>query len=606
MTTPSLTQHLSLLRQVLAAQLTADDLSTLCFDLGVDYDALPAQEQGHKARELLKRIVQEDRVDELVSVGKLIRPDAPWDAAIAAWSQAQLDADMALWRARRDWDDADRRARRERQRVVNVRPLDLTHTFRDRVREALALREHLTNPTVRLVSVVGRAGMGKTALVSHVLADLEEMIPPSAETTPDERAGIPPALYSRLRAILLKCGAFDSDTALRAIFVDARLAPWRSRIPEADSVSARIQRTIAFLFAHTANASGHPENALVSLLHILSEQTDYGDANQPRLLELADEVAALTELSAETAAGTQNRAATRSVGGILYLSAHSTGLSLERIYADMGRMLGDPAASRLAARWADRDTPLAAKVEYLLETLRDGMYIILLDNLEDVLDGENTIQEEGLRLFVERSMLSPSGVHLVVTSRDQVYLDPSTMHRMRNIPLEQGLPAHEAVALLRDRDPDDELGLHDAPDDILLRAVQVIQGIPWAVERIAGVMKFKRVSLDTLLNDEQLIDKDLMEETLLNMGYHSLNSDEQRVMEALSVFNRPVDPTAIAFLLQPWFPTLKVQTILRRLTDSYFVIYNRTTGEYSLHSLDQKYIYRRIPDEVSEPIDSDQ
>jgi hypothetical protein len=121
--------------------------------------------------------------------------------------------------------------------VVNVRPLDVTHTFKDRLREMGVLCDHLVDASVRLVSVVGRGGMGKTALVSRVLGELER-------------------------------GVLSVPGAERELPID----------------------------------------------------------------------------------------------GILYLSARSTGLSLERIYADVGRMLGEPTASKLAARWIDRDTPLTAKV----------------------------------------------------------------------------------------------------------------------------------------------------------------------------------------------------------------------------------------------------
>ncbi|MFN2110685.1 MAG: hypothetical protein ACK2UI_13555 [Anaerolineae bacterium] len=599
MTTPSLPQQLDPLRQVLATQLTADDLSMLCSRLGLGGDTLPTQGQDHKARELLERIVLEDRIYELVKAGKSIRRDVTWDAAIAAWSQARLDADMAWWRAKRDWDDADRRERRERQRVVNVRPLDVTHTFKDRVREALALREHLSDGTVRLVSVVGRGGMGKTALVSRVLADLEEMIPPVSEAMPGDRpAGIPPALYSRLRAALRTCGAFGSDAALRAVFTDARLAPWQSQIPEADSVFARIQRTIAFLFAQTSDASGHSENALMLLLNALSEQKEHGDANQRRLRELAEELSALTSAPVEAMAGAQGRTAAQPVDGILYLSARSTGLSLERIYTDVGRMLGDPSASRLAARWADRDTPLATKVEYLLETLQDGVYVILLDNLEDVLDDDNAIQEEGLRLFVERCMLQPGGARLVTTSREQVAVTPAAVRSARHIPLREGLPEDDAVALLRDFDGDGRLGLRDAPEADLHRAVQLTQGIPRALEILAGILdRDPTLTLTELLADENVFGEQVME-GLIAAGYERLGEEERRVMEALAVFNRPVDATAIAFLLQPWFPALDVRASLRRLVNSYFVNFSRATGEYSLHPLDREYVYRRIPDEA--------
>jgi hypothetical protein len=599
------TQHLAPLWQLLCTELTASDLKTLCFGLSLDYEAdLLAEGQANKARELLKCVAQTDRVYDLVRVGKSVRPDVDWDAAIAPWSQARLEADMDWWRTKRDWDDVDRRERRERQRVVNVRPLDVTHTFKDRVREALALREHLKDGTVRLVSVVGRGGMGKTALASYVLAELEQRLAtgPNAETASaldDRPVGIPPDLYSRLRAAMQTCGPFGSDDDLRAVFLDARLAPWRDKVPEADNAFTRIQRTIGFLFEQSGGEPGHLQNALTLLLRVLGDQTEPGDACHRRLDELAYELEALTHdepsTSSEPGAGLPEGL---TVDGILYLSARSTGLSLERIYADVGRMLGDPAAKRLAARWADRDTSLQAKVEYLLETLQDGVYLILLDNMEDVLDEDNAIKEEGLRLFVERCMLSPGGARLVATSREQVAVTPAALSGARRIPLREGLPEDEAMALLRELDQDGHLGLRAAPEDALRRAAQLTQGIPRALEILAGILDRDPIlTLSELLADEALFGEQVME-GLIAAGYQRLGEEEQRVMEALSVYNRPVDATAIAFLLQPWFPALDVRASLRRLVNSYFVNFNRVTGAYSLHPMDRAYVYRRIPEEA--------
>jgi tetratricopeptide (TPR) repeat protein len=66
-------------------------------------------------------------------------------------------------------------------------------------------------------------------------------------------------------------------------------------------------------------------------------------------------------------------------------------------------------------------------------------------------------------------------------------------------------------------------------------------------------------------------------------------------MEALAIFDRPVEETAIAYLLHPWFPDLHVPRALRRLATSYFVSTNRITGEHNLHPLDREYIYGRLP-----------
>ena len=390
-------------------------------------------------------------------------------ASVAVWAQARLDAEMDSLRARRDQADRERRAMRDRQRVVNLRPLDVTH-FKDRLREIRALCDHLAEGSVRLVSVVGRGGMGKTALVSRVLADLEQGVLP----VPSEERGL-------------------------------------------------------------------------------------------------------------------------LIDGILYLSARSTGLGLERIYADVGRMLGEPAASKLAARWVDRDMSLSAKVEYLLETMWDGTYLILLDNLEDYLVEDGDIAEEGLRLFVERCLTQPDGARLIATSRQEVKITAAALRGARSIPLREGLPEDDAVALLRDLDPQGTLGLRDAPEDDLRRASRLTRGIPRALEILAGILhRDPTASLPRLLADEANFGAEVVER-LVAEGHRRLGDDERRVMEALAVFDRPADKTAIAYLLYPWFPGLDVRACLRRLVSSYFVSASRVTGEYSLHPLDRDYSYHQIP-----------
>ena len=395
-------------------------------------------------------------------------------ASVTLWEKKRLDASMDLERARQAQETERRRTLRGKQKVVNVRPLDVTHTFKDRVREMQALCDHLTDASVRLITVVGRGGMGKTALVSRVLADLERGVLP----------------------------VDDKDKEL-------------------------------------------------------------------------------------------------SVDGILYLSAQRTGLSLERLYADVGRMLGEPAASDLSALWADRRLSLEAKVEGLLEALRDGLYVILLDNLEDGLTEECEIAEEGPRLFVERCLTGPGGARLIATSRDEVKLADAALHNGRCIPLREGLPEDDAVALLRDLDSDPEvpLGLCDATEGELRRAARMTRRIPRALESIAGILREDPATdLPGLLDDPDLFGEHVVEK-LVKEGYKRLGEDERWIMEALAVFNRPVSDTAVTFLLQPWFPGLDVPAVLRRLCKGYFVTASRITGEYQLHPLDHAYAYRHISQE---------
>jgi hypothetical protein len=285
----------------------------------------------------------------------------------------------------------------------------------------------------------------------------------------------------------------------------------------------------------------------------------------------------------------------KDIDGLIYLSAVSTGLALERIFADVGRMLGEPEASTLAARWANPQLPLPAKVQYLLEVLNKGLYIVLLDNMETELNPDGTIKEEGLRLFIEQCHTQPCGLRLVITCRGTLKMPPAAMRGVRMINLEEGLDEENALSVLRELDPQGDIGLRDAPGSDLRRAVELTRGIPRALELLAGILyEDITLTLSELMNNSSLFGSEVMSR-LVEAGYKHLDQDAQQVIECISVFGKPVDGTAIRFLLQPWFPGLDVKVVLRRLVSNQFVKINRATGEYSLHPLDMEYAYKKIP-----------
>jgi hypothetical protein len=55
-----------------------EDLRTLCFDIGVDYEGLSGQAKEGKARELITYLDNRDRIADLLTYGMECRPDIPW------------------------------------------------------------------------------------------------------------------------------------------------------------------------------------------------------------------------------------------------------------------------------------------------------------------------------------------------------------------------------------------------------------------------------------------------------------------------------------------------------------------------------------------------
>ena len=393
-------------------------------------------------------------------------------SAVTEWSREQLDGSLDALKERRSVEIEERRSNARSKNVVNVRPLDVGDSFRGRERETEDLRKYLTDPLVHMVSVLGRGGMGKTALATRVLADAEE-----------------------------------------------------GRIP----------------------AYGN------------------GQAQQ--------------------------------VDGVVYFCAQHNRITLEQLFTDFARLFNEEIADRLAARWANNAISLAAKAECLLEVTAGGTYLILLDNFEDELEADGMIRDEGLSVFVEQCLIKPSGIKLLVTSREKVKLSPSALRATRTISLTTGLAKSEAAALLREMDPQGILHLRNADEETLARVAEFTQGIPRALELVAGLLyEDPTARLDLLLADKAHFGAEVMG-PLVAAGYQRLAEPERRIMEALAVFNDQVDETAIAFLVQPWWPGLGVEQVhssLRRLVNGHFVQLNAHTHKYSLHALDQEYAYLQI------------
>ena len=102
-----------------------------------------------------------------------------------------------------------------------------------------------------------------------------------------ETDGIPPELLPPLRETLGDCEEFESDSRLKAVFDDDRLALWQKKLRRADSVEERVD-AIIHLLRPKLRADG--ANGLVLLLVILRDRTNPGDALYLQLRDLAEKL----------------------------------------------------------------------------------------------------------------------------------------------------------------------------------------------------------------------------------------------------------------------------------------------------------------------------
>ncbi|MBE0680860.1 MAG: tetratricopeptide repeat protein [Anaerolineales bacterium] len=79
---------------------------------------------------------------------------------------------------------------------------------------------------------------------------------------------------------------------------------------------------------------------------------------------------------------------------------------------------------------------------------------------------------------------------------------------------------------------------------------------------------------------------------LVGEAFNRLDPSAQKVMQALAVYNRPVSPAAIDYLLQPHLPSIDSALVLNRLVNMHFA--RREAGRYYLHPADKEYAFSLI------------
>jgi hypothetical protein len=92
--------------------------------------------------------------------------------------------------------------------------------------------------------------------------------------------GIPAQLLKEIRPILLNCGPFTSDRQLGGVFVDSRIAHWKSHIIETDNREQRLDMLLEVLSSRS-NING--ENAFVLFLQVLLDRTHEMDSCHSKL-----------------------------------------------------------------------------------------------------------------------------------------------------------------------------------------------------------------------------------------------------------------------------------------------------------------------------------
>lgn len=288
------------------------------------------------------------------------------------------------------------------------------------------------------------------------------------------------------------------------------------------------------------------------------------------------------------------------IDGIVYMSSQTNKISLERVFFDFGDILNvidnENSKQDLLAMWNSTKATIPDKVASLLRRFESYRVIVLWDNFETYLGDDNQIADADLNVFFDSILRATTGLRFVVTTRRPINFPEDLQVFDKQISVREGLPLPDAVQMLKDLDSNGKSGLSSLSGNLLERAAKRVDGVPRALEIINSILaKSPLLRLETLLEEDRIFEHQDFVTKLVEANYGYLDNHSRKVLEAVAVFDVPIKPDAIDFLLQPFVKGIDTPTVIQSLFDVALLNIDRAAGTVSLHPVDKKFIYQRIP-----------
>jgi tetratricopeptide (TPR) repeat protein len=290
-----------------------------------------------------------------------------------------------------------------------------------------------------------------------------------------------------------------------------------------------------------------------------------------------------------------------SLNGIIYVGARTEGITLEKIFMSMVKLLDEFTEASLLEIILDAELPNTKKLTQLIANLEGTKSIIFLDNFEDYLDQEGRIVDEQLEFYITELLRSNVDIKLLITSRIPLKFDGTLMKYDHRVPLVEGIPDEEAIELLRELDTHGYFGLRDAPSHQLEHIIKLSHGVPRSLEVIASIFANDPfLSIDELTSS--VFNQDSNTQSLVQEMYKKLDRESLTIIEVLAVFEKPVASLGLEYVLNETAPHIDVRSKLMFLTQTHTVKINRTDKTVSLHPIDRDYIYGNLQETDSEKL----
>ncbi len=287
------------------------------------------------------------------------------------------------------------------------------------------------------------------------------------------------------------------------------------------------------------------------------------------------------------------------IRAIVYVSkSEMQYFSTDRLFDKLLQILEPEVISRLQPLIRDPKLPVALKTERLLDALQGDPVLLIFDNFEVMLK-ESQITHEDLKVFLQTVCSAKHSLKVIITSRYEISLEAFGDVR-KNIGLKDGLETAHAVAFLR------KLGaeipqIGEAKDEQLTELSEKVYGVPMALRSLTAFLKAnRRLKIADLLADDSRFEDFRKHDyknglrKLIQEQYDILPDEARLALQVLAVFNAPVKPLAVQYVL----PNLNAEAVLDKLALDYFLAHENSDF-FELHPAVQEFAYRQIPDDAA-------
>jgi tetratricopeptide (TPR) repeat protein len=257
------------------------------------------------------------------------------------------------------------------------------------------------------------------------------------------------------------------------------------------------------------------------------------------------------------------------------------GDTTESVLVSIAAQLSDRGHATLLDAVTDPKSNWSARTRTLIGVLRDLHILLILDSFSNCLDDTYHISA-GFAPLMDQLLGQTYASRVLLTTKVKAQISPAHLGKYATYELD-GLQAQETVPLFMKLGAD--VG-HEATEEEASLVCQAAGGHPFAIKIIVGLL-CQGYLLDTLLDQMRGRVVSDYGQFLLDLFYSRLTRGAKRLLEACSVYRRPVSLAAIERL--PADPKLMDQLL------PYFLLELESHARrYFMHTIVREYAYDKL------------